>query len=161
MAGTSAGMTKERVSLFLQYLQQLVTEDRRFYGRQISEVGRLREVGYGSRRLQIGERLVDGGAELRISGEADITPINADRIIVAGCGEPGIGMGGAVGIQAAQVEQCCIEFAAIERAEQVVPSGDQMRNVVDQASVFECHQDRVAKRAAFDRDAQPGEIADA
>src|SRR3954447_17415040 len=89
-------MTKERVSLFLQYLQQLVTEDRRFYGRQISEAGCLREVGHGSRRLQIGERLVDGGDERRIAGEADITPINADRIIITGCGEPGIGMGGAV-----------------------------------------------------------------
>ncbi len=79
-------MTNERLSLFLQYLQQLVAENRRLDGRQIGEAGGLREVGYGSRRLQIGECLVDGDDERRIAGEADITPINADGIIVTGCG---------------------------------------------------------------------------
>src|SRR5437762_5894937 len=123
-----------RASLSLKYLQQLVAEDRRFYRWQIGEAGRLREAGYGSCRLQMGERLVDHDDESGIAGEADIAPINADGVIVSGCGELGVWMAGAVGIEAAQVEQCRVEFAAVERAEQVAPPWNQMRDVVDQAS---------------------------
>ena len=56
--------------------------------------------------------LLTASDERRIAGEADIAPINAYGIIVSGCGELGIGMGGAVGIETAQIEQCRIEFAA-------------------------------------------------
>ena len=32
-------------------------------------------------------------------------------------------MGGAIGVEPAQVEQRCVQFAAIERTEQIVPAG--------------------------------------
>ncbi len=70
-------------------------------------------------------------------------------------------MGGAVGVEPAQVEQRGVEVAAVERAEQVVPAWNQMGDVVDQPPVFERHQDRIAKRPAFDADAKPREVADA
>src|SRR5262245_38301460 len=127
-------------SLLLKHPQKVVAEDCRLYGRQIGEPGRLREVGYGSCRLQVGERLVDSDDERRIAGEADIASIDAYRIVVSGCSELGIRMGGAVGVEAAQVEQCGVEVAAIDRAEQVVPPWNEVRDVVDQASFFESHQ---------------------
>ena len=79
-------MTKEVLSLLLKHPQQLVAEDRGFDRRQISEAGRLGEVGDGSCRLQIGKRLVDRIDEGGIAGEADITPVDADGIIVSGGG---------------------------------------------------------------------------
>src|SRR5258708_12578191 len=70
-------------------------------------------------------------------------------------------MGGAVGIEAAQVEQRCIKIAALERTEQIVPAGDYMRDVVDQSPVAERHQNGIGERPAFDADAQPRKVADA
>src|SRR6202051_415454 len=69
-------------------------------------------------------------------------------------------MGGAVSVEPAQVEKRCIEIAAIERTEQIVPAGDQMRDVVDQPPVFEPHQDRIGQGSAFDADAKSGEVTD-
>ena len=70
-------------------------------------------------------------------------------------------MGGAVGVEPAQIEQRGVEVAAIERAEQIVPTRNQMGDVVDQPPVVERHQDRVGKGPAFDADAQAREVADA
>ena len=70
-------------------------------------------------------------------------------------------MRGAVGVEPAQVEQGRVKVAAVERAEQIAAAGDQMGDVVDQPSLVEGHQDGVAERSAFDRNAKSGEIADA
>src|SRR5260221_13644248 len=70
-------------------------------------------------------------------------------------------MGGAVGIIPSKIEQRRVEIAAIERAQEIVPAGDQMRDVVDQLSVSERHQNRVSQRSAFDADAQGSQVTDA
>src|ERR1700733_13385831 len=147
-------------ALFLKYLLPHVAKNCRLTGRQIGEADRLTELSHGSGSLQIGQRLVDRDQKVRVAGEADIAAIGANRVIVSGAREFCVRMGGAVSIEPAQIEKRCVEVAAVERTEQIVAAGNQMRDVVDQPPVVEPHQDRVGQRSAFDADAKSGEVTD-
>src|SRR5260370_14618588 len=143
-----------------EYVQAGMAEDDRVARGEVGEARRPAKLSDGSCALQIGKRLVDLGKQSGVAGEADIAAIDADWIIISGADKFGLGMRGAVGVEPAQVEQGRIEVAAVGGAEQVVAARDQMRDVVDQPSLVERHQDGVAERSAFDGDAKSGKVAD-
>ena len=76
-----------------------IAEDGRLARRQIGEPSRVSELGDQTLGLKVGQRFVDGGEQGRIVGEADITTIGTDRVIVSGWLELVFGMSGSIGVE--------------------------------------------------------------
>src|SRR3954469_13075541 len=137
-----------------------VAEDRRLTWRQISQPRLPAEFGDLALGSKPGQRLVDGVGQRGIAGEPDIAAIGPDRIVVAGRGDRCIGVRGAMGVEAAEVDQRRVIVAAGKCTEEIIAAGEEMCDVVDQAPFVEVHEDRIAERAALDDEAQAREIAD-
>src|SRR5690242_9801339 len=73
--------------------------------RQIGEAGLPAEFGDPALGGEGAQRLVDGLDQRAIAGKPDIAAIGADRIIIAGRRERRIGVRGAMGVEAREVDQ--------------------------------------------------------
>ena len=59
-------------------------------------------------------------------------------------------MRGAIGVEAAQLDERRVVFAVLQSRQELAASRDDMGDLIDEAAVAEQHQYRVGERAAFD-----------